>query len=92
VNESLPRRGRVARADGRPAGGALVWVESGSAPTPEIAIRADGAGRFRIALPSGRFRLRARAPDGAEGKATLEVDDDSEAELLVIVEVARAAP
>ncbi|WP_406854406.1 carboxypeptidase-like regulatory domain-containing protein [Alsobacter sp. KACC 23698] len=59
--------GRVVRGDGMPAAGALVWVASGTAPTPEIAVVCDGEGRFRLALPPGRFEIRARAGDGAEG-------------------------
>lgn len=81
----VPRHGRVARPDGAPASNALVWVEAGSAPTPEIAIQADGNGRFRVALPAGRFRLKARAPDGEEGEATVEVDETSDRELQVTV-------
>ncbi len=64
--------GQVLREDGAPAPGALVAVVSGTAPTPEIAIRCDAEGRFRVALPPGRFRLTARAPDGALGST--EVD------------------
>jgi hypothetical protein len=77
-------RGRVLRDDGSPVPGALVAVASGTAPTPEIAIRCDDDGRFRIALPSGRFRIEARAPDGAVG--TVDATTDQQAiEIEIIV-------
>jgi hypothetical protein len=63
----------VLRDDGAPVAGALVAVVSGTAPTPEIGIRCDTEGRFRVALPPGRFRLTARAPDGALGSTEVEV-------------------
>ena len=61
------RRGRVVDAVGSPVAGALVTVEWGTAPTPEITLISDADGRFRLGLPRGRFRLRATAPDGASG-------------------------
>jgi protocatechuate 3,4-dioxygenase beta subunit len=64
--------GRVLHEDGSPVPGALVEVASGTAPTPEVAIRCDAEGRFRIALPPGRFRLTARAPTGALGSVEVE--------------------
>jgi hypothetical protein len=58
----------VVDADGRPAAGAIVSVVWGTAATPEIGIVADQDGRFRVALPPGRFRLQANA--GGEGGTT----------------------
>jgi hypothetical protein len=89
VPAPVPRPGRVLRPDNTPVAGALVWVEAGSAPTPEIAIRSDGAGRFMIALPAGRFRLAARAPDGAMGSAEHKLGDLPGAELIVVVQPTR---
>ncbi|WP_211098447.1 carboxypeptidase-like regulatory domain-containing protein [Skermanella stibiiresistens] len=65
-------QGQVLRDDGAPVPGALVAVVSGTAPTPEVGIRCDSEGRFRIALPPGRFRLTAHAPDGALGSTEIE--------------------
>jgi hypothetical protein len=62
-----PRHGRVVFPDGSPAPRALVAVASGTAPTPEIGIRCDAEGRFRIALPPGHFRIGATASDGSTG-------------------------
>jgi hypothetical protein len=66
----------VVTADGRPAAGAIVSVVWGTAATPEIGIVADAAGRFRVALPPGRFRLQADA-SGARGTAEIEVADST---------------
>lgn len=60
--------GRVVRKDGRPAVGALVWVASGTAPTPEVAVVCDAEGRFRLALPPGQFAIQARSKEGMEGR------------------------
>lgn len=68
--------GRVSHDDGRPAGGALVWVSSGTAPTPEIAVVCDDDGQFRLSLPPGQFVIQARSSDGMEGR----IDEDLSAE------------
>lgn len=47
--------------------GALVMVVRGTAPTPEIGIVTDAAGGFAIALPEGRFTIRA-VKDGASAE------------------------
>ncbi|CAO4146998.1 hypothetical protein LPLAFNJD_LOCUS2338 [Methylorubrum aminovorans] len=52
---------------GGKAGRALVYVASGTGPTPEIAIRSDAEGRFRLALPPGSYVVAARLLDGREG-------------------------
>ena len=74
------RLGRVLRADGSPASGALVAVASGDAPTPEIGIRADAEGWFHLALPEGRFVVEAHA-GGAKGRA--EVDGAADEEIVL---------
>ena len=66
--------GRVVREDGTSVESALAAVAWGTAPTREIAIRADENGIFRPALPSGRFRVEARAPDGAIGQIELVIE------------------
>jgi hypothetical protein len=72
--EALLHRGRVSWNDGSPVAGALIAVASGTAPTPEIAIRSDARGEFRIALPRGRFVVEARAPDGVACKIEVVVE------------------
>jgi hypothetical protein len=67
--------GHIVREDARSAAGALAAVEWGTAPTPEIAIRANENGIFRLALPNGRFRVEARAPDGAIGSIELMIEN-----------------
>jgi len=67
------RSGTVLDAERSPVQGALVAVEWGTAPTPEIAIETEGDGRFSIALPAeGRYRLRATALDGTTGLREIE--------------------
>ncbi len=70
---SVLHRGRVRWEDGSPVPGALVAVAAGTAPTPEIAIRTNEAGEFRIALPPGKFRIEAHGPHGARGSHELHV-------------------
>jgi hypothetical protein len=73
VSETILHRGRVRWEDGAPAPGAMVAVASGTAPTPEIAIRANAAGEFGIALPCGKFIIEAHGPEGAKGAAEVRV-------------------
>lgn len=65
--------GQVVDANGAGVPGAIVAVEWGTAPTPEIGIRADAAGRFQIALPPGEFRIMARAADQRQGSCECAV-------------------
>ena len=58
---------------GRPVAGALVTVQWGAAPTPEITLLTDEAGLARLGLPPGRFRIRLAAPGGGEGTSEVEV-------------------
>ena len=74
--KSLLHEGLVVRADGTPVAGAMVAVASGTAATPEIAIRTNGEGRFRIALPNGRFVLEAHGADGSAGSVELTVEGE----------------
>lgn len=77
------RRGRVVDASDRPVAGAVVSVVWGTSATPDIGRRTDQNGAFQVALPSGRFRLRAKAPDGASGE--IEVDGEAEGEIEIRV-------
>jgi hypothetical protein len=67
--------GRVIREDATPVAGALAAVTRGTAPTPEIAIRADENGSFRVALPNGRFHIEASGPGMATGSIELVIED-----------------
>jgi hypothetical protein len=51
---------------------------------PDIGRRTSGEGAFQVALPSGRFRLQAVAPDGAT--AELEVEGGTGDEIVIRVE------
>lgn len=63
--------GRVVGSDGAGLSGALVYVKSGTGPAPEIAFRSGRDGRFRIALPPGRYVLEARSAQGQLGETEL---------------------
>lgn len=76
------QQGRVVDPKGQPVSEVMVSVEWGTAPTPEIAIQTNDQGEFRLALPKGRFRLAAHAPDGRS--ATLEVAIEDAGSDLVI--------
>lgn len=66
--------GHVVREDATSMAHAVAFVGWGTAPTPEIAFRADENGIFRIALPSGRFRVEAKGSDGTTGSTELTVE------------------
>ncbi len=67
----------VVREDATPVAHAVAFVAWGTAPTPEIAFRTDVSGIFRLALPSGRFRVDARGPDGATGSIELTIGQEA---------------
>jgi len=69
--------GHVVREDATSVAHALAFVGWGTAATPEIAFRADENGVFRLALPSGRFRVEARGPDGATGSIELTIEREA---------------
>ncbi len=75
-------RGRVSFQGGAGAAGALVFVRSGTGATPEIAVRCDEAGGFRLALPPGRYVIGARAADGRTG--TIETQTGAQAQTIEI--------
>jgi Carboxypeptidase regulatory-like domain len=65
-------RGRVVNADAVPVPRARVTIVAATVPMPEIALLTDPDGRFELALPEGRFRLRAHGPRGEVGEAEIE--------------------
>jgi hypothetical protein len=76
ADEWVLHRGRVLLRGGGAAGSALVYVVSGTGPTPEIAIRSDAQGRFGLALPPGYYVVAARLGDGREGACEVEAGND----------------
>ena len=66
---------------GRAICGARVTITRGTAPVPEIGIRADRDGAFQIWIPVGSFTVEGHGPDGARG--TIEVSATS-AEPIVL--------
>jgi hypothetical protein len=74
--------GRVADAAGAPVAGALIVVVESSVAVPEIALQTDADGRFALALPPGRFTLRAHGPGGT-GEARIELPDAGELEIVI---------
>jgi hypothetical protein len=83
---STPRTGVVRDRQGKPVQGALIAVEWGTAPTPEVALRTGQDGRFRLALPSGLFRIAAYAPSGASGRREIEIDGGEEDIVIELTE------
>lgn len=77
------RFGVVLDGDQQPVAGALVAVEWGTGPTPEVALKTTANGRFQLALPQGRYRIRAHAPDGETG--SLETRGLGDEDLTVIL-------
>lgn len=64
-----------------PVSGALIAVESGTIPYPDMAVYSDEKGNFSIYLPSGNFRLSAHALVGGYG--VVEYNSDSGEQLLI---------
>jgi hypothetical protein len=77
-------RGRVVDADGVPVAHARVTIVAASVPMPEIALLTGSRGNFELALPQGRFRLRAHGPRGEIGEAVVGVEGDAAVGDLVI--------
>ena len=74
--------GRVVDSTGAPVPHARIVIVSGSMPMPEIALVADGEGRFSLRLPPGVFTLRAHGRTGT-GDVTVQAPRDDEAVLTV---------
>jgi hypothetical protein len=84
--DAVLHEGRVRRSSGAAVPGAIVFVASGTAPTPERAIICDADGRFRIALPPGRFEIKAQARDGAQGQVNVETDTIAQSIEIIVGE------
>ncbi len=82
--ESILHRGRVLWEDGTPVSGAIVVVASGTAPTPEIGIRANAHGEFRVALPTGTYQIEAKAPDGPSTRIDISIEGNAKEIELVL--------
>ena len=67
-------------ATGKPVAGALVAVVWGTRPTPDIGRRTNQEGVFQVALPPGRYRIRAFT-EGATGE--VEVEGGVEDEIVI---------
>lgn len=67
--------GHVIRAaTGEPVEDAAITIVKGAGSAPDIAPLTDEQGRFRLdSLPTGDWTLRALAPGGATGDATVRV-------------------
>jgi hypothetical protein len=85
-DERVLRRGRVTNSHGSGLARALVYVASGTAGTPEIAVKCDDTGHFSLALPRGRFWIEARSVEGAVGSTEIDVTNDIEGIAIVIDE------
>lgn len=84
-SSSTLHEGRVVDEDGQPVAGALVAVEWGTAPTPEIGVVTSSDGSFGLALPAGRYRVGATDRAGRTGVVELEVTDAADAPFIVRV-------
>lgn len=77
---------QVHDTSGRPVAGAVVTVEDGTAPFPELAFVSNGDGRVSLALPAGRFAIAVVDPDsGRRGSASVDTSSGS-AIVTVIIE------
>jgi hypothetical protein len=74
----------VVDADGVPVARARITIVAASVPMPEIALLSGSEGDFELALPQGRFRLRAHGPRGEVGEAEVGVEDGVAVADLVI--------
>ncbi|SCB55769.1 Carboxypeptidase regulatory-like domain-containing protein [Bradyrhizobium shewense] len=85
-DERILHHGRVTDRHGAGVGNALVYVVQGTASTPEIAVKCDAAGHFRLALPPGHFRIEARSMAGAIGATEFEASRDDERIAIILDE------
>jgi hypothetical protein len=77
----LKIRGLVEGEKGEIISGALVALEEGTAPFPDMALSTDTEGHFTIYLPIGHFRLAAYSQDGRHG--TVEYDSSTNTPLVI---------
>jgi protocatechuate 3,4-dioxygenase beta subunit len=85
-DERILHHGRVTDRHGAGVANALVYVAQGTAGTPEIAVKCDHAGHFRLALPPGHFQIEARSITGAVGSTEIEVSKGDERIAIIIDE------
>ena len=76
-------RGYVVR-NHHPVANAAVTIIEGAGPHIDLAPLTDGDGWFALDdLHAGHWRLRAQAPDGATGEASVDIWDDSLSEVTI---------
>jgi hypothetical protein len=90
MDERVLRHGRVVDAHREPIPAALVSVEWGTAPTPDIARLTNEAGEFQVALPPGHFRIVAVTEDGRSGQ--IEVEGSAGDEIVLHMDAAAPEP
>ncbi len=74
----------VRDADGRPVARARVFIESGPAPTADVAALSDARGEVVLAVPApGRYAVGCAAEGLAAGRAVVEVIEGAEARVTV---------
>lgn len=76
--------GRVTDENGAGVPDAIIAVERGTTPTPELAIVSGPDGTFTIALPDGSFRIGARTRDGRTGATEVSVPGTTHVTLIVL--------
>lgn len=80
-------RGRVVRSDtGAPIPDATITIVSGAGPAPDIAPVSNASGAFSLdGLPAGQWVLRATAPEGEAGEATVSVKASTVSNVVIQV-------
>lgn len=76
----------------RPVEGALVAIEQGSAPYPEIAYVSDAAGTVTFHLPDGEFRVGARTSTGGQGTSGACVRNGAAKTITIVVSGPERSP
>ena len=73
--------GTVEDEEGGVVSRALVAIEEGTSPFPDMALSTDSEGHFTVFLPIGRFRFTAHSQDGKHG--TVEYDSKNSDSLVI---------
>lgn len=73
---------RVIDQAGTPVAGAIISVIDGTVQLPEMAIRTDADGRFRLRLPAGRFVLEV-VVNGESKRVEVQSAGDPQQDLLL---------
>lgn len=74
-------KGTVQDEKGGIVSGALIAVEKGTSPSPDMALYTDADGHFTIELPVELFLLAAYSQDGKHG--TAEYDSNTDQPLII---------